>query len=28
LQEVLGQLGLSEMRPRFFTPLLDGSGDT
>jgi hypothetical protein len=23
LQEVLGQLGLSEMRPRFFTPLLE-----
>jgi hypothetical protein len=22
LQEVLGQLGLSDMRPRFFTPLV------
>jgi hypothetical protein len=25
LQEVLGQLGLSEMRPRFFTPLLEAA---
>jgi Methyltransferase domain len=28
LQEVLGQLGLSEMRPRFFTPLLDAQCTT
>jgi hypothetical protein len=25
LQEVLGQLGLNDMRPRFFTPLLDAT---